>query len=949
MDEERFVRYFSENGSGNDALMHSSSIYEGKVPLIYHVLCAMGCVVRIHDDTDDHEHEHYGKDDDTNSKLSKSKNSNSNNRGKDAGVYRLDQFQSIQKPETKYLDAVYHNMKKVYFYEAVNYRRGIGIMALFQLTGNSSAANDSSRLNAICNIWIITPNSNDNREVTAKLTQSAVQNLTERYCIEQNDEHGGEEITLTPVLQTTVHYSSSPEDAQTSLNAALTKYAQSRHGATLLLVSSTTTTNTNTNLKSISKSSYMPILHSFPQCTLSAPEIPQSSLQWQRDNLQTLLWHYIESICDTVPDYIHVSRYTKIPIGNLGSDDNNNVMLKAYDVCFMNSLKKSKCVLWANVEARPDLGDHANNNMNNMNIYEENCANIANNSSTLRNKGVYRSVVVELEVSGLMVASLCATAGGTNNHTNSNSNASDEAASTDDPTHMAVQVLRQMIQQWIKDKNGVVVTSKNEASASASAYGPTQMLEYIHRLTSTPTSLHYDPTLHHALTNCMQQTFLHLLHTLQTLGCTVIYGSHTRIIVCTHKYTLRAAKEYIDFVINTFEKSFQFASKKVLDVRPNKIYSNYIFWDEYNFGGVEFQPREKVVAIDDFGEQYTCQLPDYDDKGQYCGELDYFPKIVGHWNMAKYLSSELQNTYFQSVIGRFSREPFKRQMSLLADMNKDVPKETDSGMHKNGSNSRPSIVDDDLMQMEVAKYLKRQVSTLFHNDLTRILTEIIQDRDNVFPHLPGSHEDIMTNSKGKGNTRIPALEFAKTIVEILSLDKEVENEVHVLRKSLLTQLGAREYSSTTVFVNPCAEFVLQDVFCSKCVVTRDLNLCVGAFEDDTLGNGTTKTKAEWVCEECHSPYDTNEIEWRLIDIIQQQSVSYQLQDLRCGKTNAVQRRCMARQSDCSAEWGLDVVSSSAFIKRLKIIKNLAEFHDLDWLLEVCNGLLLGYSDIHVKC
>merc|ERR1712150_159947 len=130
--------------------------------------------------------------------------------------------------------------------------------------------------------------------------------------------------------------------------------------------------------------------------------------------------------------------------------------------------------------------------------------------------------------------------------------------------------------------------------------------------------------------------------------------------------------------------------------------------------------------------------------------------------------------------------------------------------------------------------------------------------------------------------------------------------------------GAREYSATTKFVNPCAEFVLQDVFCKECVVTRDLNLCVGgvgAVEDDSLGheqqhgnsNGNRK-KAEWVCEECARPYDTDEIEWRLVDIIQHQSVSYQLQDLRCGKTNAVLRRCLARQSECSAEWGLDVVS-----------------------------------------
>jgi len=219
-----------------------------------------------------------------------------------------------------------------------------------------------------------------------------------------------------------------------------------------------------------------------------------------------------------------------------------------------------------------------------------------------------------------------------------------------------------------------------------------------------------------------------------------------------------------------------------------------------------------------------------------------------------------------------------------------------------------------------------------------MLSELIREGGDArsFPLLPGTHLHLNN----------PSLEFAKTIISILELDKDVQHEVQILRRSVLTQLGVREYSHSAIFHNPCAEFMLTDLYCSECVETRDLNLCVGGIYTEESPDGSeskTLTKTEWFCEECKTPYDSSEIEWRLLDLIQRESVQFQLQDLRCTKTGGVARGCLKKDSDCSVSWKADI-PKDAFLKRLRILNNLAKFHDLSCLSETTQGLLDTYPD-----
>jgi len=610
-----------------------------------------------------------------------------------------------------------------------------------------------------------------------------------------------------------------------------------------------------------------------------------------RRGVQLCLEQYLASVHVTLPYLVCLSKYSGIPIGNLGEDPLGRV----FDVHFTQFLSKNKCVSWASLDPFPDLGTESSGLVHQDDDESTICI--------LRNKGVYRSICVELDVRRLLVAALfnsedSAIFGKRANQLSDKHTDFGGGLFLGDETScsIAVAIFRQLLQKYLKDLS---LDGDEEDSPAA------ELLEHVYRIVASPNTLLHDPTFHRCLQKLMRDVFLQLLSSLQTFGCLVVYGSFSRIVVCTKKVGLHAAKEYIDFILSTLKQQ---DNTQHLHIRPNRVWSHYIFMDEYNYGGVEFQMREEdEISDEEFGKDYVTTI----------GSMLFVPTVVGHWNMKEYLTEDVSRAYFQTIIGRFSREAFKKQMTLLSECANSVEKEEE-------------------ISSEILKFVKRQVSVHFTNDLTRMLSELIREGGDAssFPTLPGSHLPLSN----------PALEFTKTIMSILELDEDVQHESHVLRRSALTQLGIREYSQSTIFRNPCAEFILTDLFCTECVETRDLNLCIGGvtITENDDGSSTAK-KTEWLCDECDNPYDANEIEWRLIDLIQKESVQFQLQDLRCTKTGKVARGCLSKESECSAPWKPDIPNNK-LVKRIKILQNLARFHGLNNLLESCTGLLHNYTE-----
>ena len=129
----------------------------------------------------------------------------------------------------------------------------------------------------------------------------------------------------------------------------------------------------------------------------------------------------------------------------------------------------------------------------------------------------------------------------------------------------------------------------------------------------------------------------------------------------------------------------------------------------------------------------------------------------------------------------------------------------------------------------------------------------MEEECNSFPLAPGAFLAMSS----------PALEFAKMLCHLLSLDPLLGEETLRLRRNLLKLLGTAEFSDEARFVNPCRTFVLPDAVCAYCHDCRDLDVCRAA-----------SSSREWLCTMCHHPHDPEAVESRLVQVAQQRALEF---------------------------------------------------------------------------
>jgi len=355
-----------------------------------------------------------------------------------------------------------------------------------------------------------------------------------------------------------------------------------------------------------------------------------------------------------------------------------------------------------------------------------------------------------------------------------------------------------------------------------------------------------------------------------------------------------------------------------VSIRPNNFYTHYLFLNENNFGGIHFEQRE----IEDDDENEVTQL--FNSGVGADGSPLIVPTVVSGWNIMQYLASDIAQDYFRTIIGRFSKDVFRKQLLIQQQAKNRMTAISPVSVAKNSDEDDSTLSPHE----QLLNYKKKMISKHFANYLTRVVGELIEDGggEESFPQLPGSHLHL-TN---------PALEFVKNVLVVLELDPDVKQEVIYLKKSLFAQIGVQEYAAATAWKNPAAAFTLPDVHCMECHECRDVDLCA------TLPDDEETSHKQWFCAGCGSSYDVDNIERRLVDIVEKKCIRYQLQDLRCTKTQQVAVRALSSTSNCSAALKLDIPRNE-FFGQLTILRNLANFYELDWLLETTNGVLEGFA------
>jgi DNA polymerase epsilon subunit 1 len=625
------------------------------------------------------------------------------------------------------------------------------------------------------------------------------------------------------------------------------------------------------------------------------------------------------------PRRLSCSRYGNVPIGNLGDDEHFTL----YNVGLSRMLHKNRAISWASkVPGRPDLGSSflpSSSKSRKASLIQISDVSIGDTddiwnddnelvSPVIRRPGTYRSMCIDLDMHDLAIAALTDSSCIMNGH--SGGVAVDPASPTSvmqldatgnnpatlkliEPlgdemsTATSLPILRALVAMWLRD----AFTSNNLVADS--------MLHHVYRLVSSPGTLMHDAALHRAMHTLMKRTFLLLLGELQRLGCTIVHATFHKVTISTNKTSLADAEEYVNFVTQTIRKNDENEALARVSLRPRMFHTQLVFLDEYNYGTMHLER----CAIDDADGTYAIEMDD--SQGTVV-----VPSVVTAFSLINYIGSEIAQEYFRIVLGRFSKDIMKKEEELK---------------NRNPDDLMLSMFDRDL-QDQLLSYKKKLISKHFAAMLTRAVSDIGKEMEDEEENAAMHRLLTLTN-----HPLNPVLEFVKSVTAILELDHDIDAEVHALKRSLLSQIGVAEYSHLAKWENPCPTLMLPDAFCAECQESRDINLCyIPPAEDEEQGK-----RIHWFCEDCGTEYDVFDIERRLVNLAHKKMLQYQLQDLRCTKTNRVATHSLSLVSHCSAELKLDI-SQQQGTKEILTLHRLAEYHELENLRATTEGILSSF-------
>ncbi|KAL3942259.1 MAG: hypothetical protein SGBAC_003529 [Bacillariaceae sp.] len=874
-------------------------VFETGTPLLTRALTELGSVARV---------------------------SNFGSHRKDAKSHLLSDLQRVDRPS----EGLYLNLnlsyKRTFLYTRINPKTRTGLVALFIIEGGSGSfrgkhGNEDITAPALsprgtfdihskCKMWIVSPGAS-----------RGIKNLSVSNCdatFSQLLETINESVDLESdyaCISSSSHceilglnFVAREEMALSQVNEELSSHLKSNNGPTFLLLNSSKATSQLR--RGIPAMNSLPVIHfpfpPGPEHNPSTSTLP--ALNWERPLVQLCMEAFLYTGIVSFPKRVSYARYGNLPIGNLGMEES----FALFDIGLSRLLKKNRAVSWATKSlGQPDIGGpfyaHGNRStkppiqltgthiLNHDDIWGENEDLV---SPVVRRQGCYRTICVDIELQDLVISALTET----DHNSQSTSPTSPTNVLQFEPdqtaikfmepmgdevaTSMSLPLLRSLVNTWLKD----AFANNNEVADA--------LLHNLYRVISAPETLMHDPALHRVVHALMKSTFARLLGELQRLGCSIVFASFHKITVATKKSRLDDAAEYIDFVINTMRghgNSQNWPSLSRISLQPHRFHTHLLFLDEYNFGTMHLDLVEKLNAKGEFFIEENSNK-----------STVVVPSVVTAWSIINHLGSETAEEYFRILVGRFSRDTLKKQVEL-------------------SRNSHESTMLHEEQKQEFLSYKQKMISKYFAAYLTRAVAEIIKDEE--------SHDSL---KKSVGNCH-PVLQFIKSVMVVLGLDLEVKTEAHILKRSLLAQIGVAEYSEIAKWENPCMTFILPDVYCPECQDCKDINLC--QLPPTSKEN---EKQIHWFCEDCGAEYDADRIQSRLIHHLHRRMMRYQLQDIRCSKTNAVATHGLARVSKSSSPFKLDI-SQEAMRIEIKTLHSIAEHHLLEELQDTTCHMLSLFS------
>ena len=668
----------------------------------------------------------------------------------------------------------------------------------------------------------------------------------------------------------------------------------------------------------------------FPVMTIpfNNEENDYPALDWIKFAVNKLTYRYID--LSSIYDFRNqLSNYCNIPICNLESDP----MLYSADMIFSRVLKASKQALWYSHSGFPDLGggdlSHdflgqvecefptvCNQGMYLGYVAEVDiglfCVNAVLESEHMKDfSGKYDLEYVDKDNKRMI---------GESRTRDENLKKIDEYKLERDEFVLASNafiVMKKMVEKWLND-----VRLYENICAD-------YLLVHFYRWISSFNSKFFDPVIYRMINLLMQKYFSILIRKITEFGYEIIYADNRKIMLYNNKSNFNDFQTNIEYLFRSIKKISIF-NHVVLTV--NTYWKMLIFKDLYNYAGVpandtdnDSTEKKESSEMPKIISKWTLSefLPPILEKDFISLISDYIIKLYRFYyikdiEMVSNLKSFYSNVYFSieaatelinklnskgvetnesnEVVNEFksflvndyiSTKMFNILPNILVKKNTYIDDDNDYYDDLLNDNNEDENNNNNNINNEVVLFTREDFADEYGEYDSENEEANYEDARNYKQIVKSTAKKPKKNNKGMMIWSYPsklgsydlqnrtnlAAEYINYVCEILSLDKTISKETHILKRNCLRLISVEEYAKETFFKDPCRTFILRNVICEFCSNSKDIDFC----RDNTI------LEQNWTCEHCHAIYDKKMIEYLIIRKVQNIIDYYFNQDLQCKK------------------------------------------------------------------
>lgn len=637
-------------------------------------------------------------------------------------------------------------------------------------------------------------------------------------------------------------------------------------------------------------------LNEFPIIKIRSSNLALPAVGWQQVLAKKIVTQYF-GLGKWLAHLLQLSRYGKVPLCNLKCDDVRYLV----DVTYSRRLRAANIILWWSNSPLPEEGgaemDGVLKEMDSLDL------------PVVNNPGLYNNVCVDLSIRNLSVNTILTTslineAEGTDLAQMTVQDENNEVVPFVENSFSspAMSILSSMVREWWNQ-----ALSKNPNA-------DVMINNFIHWVASRD-SMMYNRTLYYHVQTLSKKAFIQLIREFRKTGSKVVFANQNRILLLTTKPAVESAYSYANYIVKSVRSKPLF---NFMDINISEYWSTLAWMDEVNFGGMSCK---EIIA----NEEQPLEL---------CMNWhlrEFMPSILGD-EFEKWVVLFIESVHARWIAPTESEEE--------DEGNSSTPRITQLPKFLTANNNEDTELASPIfkgLMKEIEKPVLKRLKLLIRRyvEVSNNTHDLAEDNPRLYEFDIPQHPGAVAASANQN----PVLELGKSVCAVFGLSKELNLDVRLFRRHVLSLFDIREFSAEGNFINPSASLKIPQVICGYCNFVRDLDLCRNNELARNVNSGKESTVSYyvWVCENCGQEYSRVHLEELLVFEVQKMVTLFQVQDLKCTRCKRIREDDLSTNCSCSGAW-IETISREEIVKKIAVYKHVALYYDLKLLLDAVEGV-----------